>query len=133
MLAALCLMGLTAGSALGAGVTPQVVNLELDPGESQVVAKSVDTEALPPNSDFVFLADITGSMGSALANVKANAQNIINAIEAAGATDARYGVGNYQDFTSGAPCNYGFELEHRPHERDSRQGGYRHVGPGQRL
>ena len=111
LLAVVCFAGIIAPSAWGAGVTPKTVQLELDPGESQVVAKSVDTERLPPNSDFVFLADNTGSMGSAIANVKANAQNIIDAIEAAGATDARYGVANYQDFTSGAPCPYGFELD----------------------
>lgn len=111
LLAVLCFAGIVAPSASGAGVTPKTVQLEIDPGESAQVAKSVDTERLPPNSDFVFLADNTGSMGSAIANVKANAQNIIDAIEAAGATDARYGVANYQDFTSGAPCPYGFELD----------------------
>jgi hypothetical protein len=28
-----------------------------------------------------------------------------------GATDAQYGVGNYQDFAQSAPCPYGFELD----------------------
>lgn len=111
LLSVMCFAGIAAPAAWGAGVTPKAVQLELDPGESQQVAKSVDTERLPPNSDFVFLADNTGSMGSAIADVKANAQEIIDAIEAAGATDARYGVANYQDFTSSGPCPYGFELD----------------------
>ena len=98
-------------SALSAGVTPKVVTLNLNPGQSATVAKDVATTRLAPQSDFVFLADNTGSMGPSISDVRSNSQAIIDAIEAAGATDARYGVGNYQDFQFGAPCPYGFNLD----------------------
>jgi hypothetical protein len=97
--------------ALSAGVTPKVVELNLNPGESAVVAKDVATTRLAPQSDFVFLADNTGSMTPSINDVKANSQAIIDAIEGAGATDARYGVANYQDFQVPAPCPYGFQLD----------------------
>jgi hypothetical protein len=71
----------------------------------------VQTTKLPPKSDFVFLADNTSSMTPSIDDVKANAQTVIDAIEASGATDARYGVGNYEDFTQGGPCLHGFELD----------------------
>src|SRR5215208_1896511 len=111
VLAALVVAALAAVPALGAGVTPQTVSLQLNPGQSATVTKQVETTKLPPKSDFVFLADNTGSMGPSIADVKANAQSVIDAIEGAGATDAQYGVGDYQDFTSGGPCPYGFELD----------------------
>jgi hypothetical protein len=97
--------------AFSAGVTPQSVSLNLNPGESATVAKSVQTTRLAPNSDFVFLADNTGSMGPSINDVKANSQSIIDAIQAAGATNAEYGVGNYQDFQLPSPCPYGFHLD----------------------
>src|SRR5262249_36680436 len=90
----------------GAGVTPQQVTATLPPGGSMTVAKAVETNKLPPASDFLFLADTTGSMGPSIANVKANAQVIINAIETAGAADGRYAVANYRDTTANAACNY---------------------------
>src|SRR5262245_25625299 len=90
----------------GAGVTPQTVTATLPPGGSMTVAKAVVTNKLPPASDFLFLADTTGSMGSSIANVKANAALIINAVETAGAADGRYAVANYRDTTASAACNY---------------------------
>jgi hypothetical protein len=111
LLAALVVAALAAVPAFGAGVTPQTVSLQLNPGQSATVTKEVQTTKLPPKSDFVFLADNTGSMGPSISDVKANAQTIIDAIEASGATDALYGVGNYQDFTQSGPCPYGFDLD----------------------
>jgi hypothetical protein len=95
---------------MSAGVTPKTVNLKLNPGESVTIGKDVQTTKLPPDSDFVFLADNTGSMGSSINDVKANSQAIIDAIEAAGATNARYGVANYQDTTAFGACPYLFQL-----------------------
>jgi hypothetical protein len=111
VLTALVGSALAAVPAFGAGVSPQTVSLQLNPGQSATVTKQVQTTKLPPKSDFVFLADNTGSMGPSINDVKSNAQTIVDAIEASGATDARYGVGNYQDFTELGPCPYGFELD----------------------
>jgi hypothetical protein len=110
-LATLSLVAVVAApQALSAGVTPKTVNVTLSPGESTTVDKAVQTTKLPPDSDFVFLADNTGSMGPSINDVKTNAQAIIDAIEASGATNARYGVANYQDTTQFAPCPYLFQL-----------------------
>ncbi|HEY3184152.1 MAG TPA: post-COAP-1 domain-containing protein [Gaiellaceae bacterium] len=109
--AALVVAALAAVPAFGAGVSPQTVSLQLNPGQSATVTKQVETTKLPPKSDFVFLADNTSSMGPSINDVKANAQTVIDAIEASGATDARYGVGNYEDFTQSGPCLHGFELD----------------------
>ena len=49
-------------NAMSAGVTPKTVFLKLNPGQSVTIDKSVETTKLPPDSDFVFLADNTGSM-----------------------------------------------------------------------
>lgn len=90
----------TAPPALGAdpGVTPALVELELDPGAtSDPVAKMVQTPAVAPTLDVYFLADTTGSMGPALSNVQANAANIISDLEATG-SDIAYGAGDYKDF-----------------------------------
>ena len=110
-LVALCLFAIVgAPHAMSAGVIPKVVNLNLNPGESATVGKDVQTTKLPPDSDFVFLADNTGSMEPSINDVKTNSQGIIDAIEAAGATNARYGVANYQDTTRDGACPYLFKL-----------------------
>ena len=100
-----------AAPGFGVGVTPQQVSVDLPPGGSTTVSKAVDTTKLPPASDFLFLADTTGSMGPSIADVKANAQLIINAIEGAGAADGRYAVANYRDTTASAACDYLDELD----------------------
>ena len=53
-------------------MTPKSVEVTLQAGASTDVAKSVQTTKLPPKSDFVFLADNTGSMGAQIDDVKAN-------------------------------------------------------------
>ena len=110
-LAALVLGLVATATGLGQGVTPQQVTVTLSPGESTTVDKKVETNRLPPASDFLFLADTTGSMGPSINDVKANAQLIINAIESAGAADARYAVANYRDTTAAFACNYLDELD----------------------
>src|SRR4029453_246893 len=50
-----------------------------------------------------FLADTTGSMGGALANVKTNAATIIDTVKT-NSSQPRFGAGDYKDFRS---CNEG--------------------------
>src|SRR5204863_1529071 len=97
-------------NAMSAGVTPKTVFLKLNPGQSVTIDKSVEPTKLPPDSDFVFLADNTGSMEPTINDERTNSQSIIDAIEAAGATNAQYGVANYQDTTQFSPCPYLFQL-----------------------
>lgn len=99
-MATLAALAVTALPALGAvpGVTPATVELDLDPGEtSSPISKTIQTPAVAPKLDVYFLADTTGSMGSALANVQSNAAGIISDLEATG-SDIAYGAGDYKDF-----------------------------------
>ncbi|MGW4524013.1 Calx-beta domain-containing protein [Amycolatopsis sp. NPDC004378] len=84
------------------GVDPATVDLTLAAGQSTTVAKHVTTSAVPPNPDLVLLADTTGSMGGAIANVRANANAITGDVLAAQPT-AQFGVAEYKDFTDSVP------------------------------
>ena len=85
-----------AAAAAAPGVTPATVTDTMLPGETETISKTVETPAIPPNPDIFFLADSTGSMGSAIANVKANATSIMNQVLAAQPT-AQFGAGEYRD------------------------------------
>lgn len=87
------------------GVTPPSYSGALAPGQSVTITKTVETPAIPPNPDIVFLADTTGSMGSSIANVKANAASILNQVKAAQPT-AQFAVAEYKDEGSGDPYAY---------------------------
>jgi hypothetical protein len=67
------------------------------PGGSVVMQKTLTTPVIPPRPDIVFLADTTGSMGTALANMQANVGTIMNQVRAA-QPDAQFGVASYKDF-----------------------------------
>lgn len=85
-----------------ADVTPAAVNETMDPGDVFVVSKTVTTPPIPPNPDIVFLADTTGSMGSALNNVKSNATSVMNQVLAAQST-AQFAVAEYRDIGDNLP------------------------------
>src|SRR6185369_14703793 len=87
--AALALAAGLGVAAAAPGVTPQTFSATLNPGDSVVVPKVVHTQPIPPKPDIYLLADSTGSMGPAIANVKANAGAI---------TGAMFGAGDYKDF-----------------------------------
>ncbi|MCR6489200.1 VWA domain-containing protein [Amycolatopsis sp. OK19-0408] len=84
------------------GVDPATVDLTLSAGQSATVTKHVTTSAVPPNPDLVLLADTTGSMGGAIANVRTNANAITGDVLAAQPT-AQFGVAEYKDFTDSVP------------------------------
>lgn len=102
-------LGLVAASAAftsaaaAPGVTPTHYANSLAPGQSVTITKTVETPPIPPNPDIVLLADTTGSMGPAIANVKANAASIVSQVQGAQPT-ARFAVAEYQDVTDG-PAN----------------------------
>ena len=85
------------------GVTPPTVSATLLPGQSNVQAKSVETSPIPPRPDIVFLADTTGSMGPAIANVRTNATAIMNMVRGEQG-DSQFGAAEYKDF--GDPFAY---------------------------
>jgi hypothetical protein len=80
------------------GVEPKTVSSDLQfPGDVLTIDKTVTTPPIPPKPDVYFLADSTGSMGGAIANVKTNASTILTTV-AAQTTDPQFGAGNYKDF-----------------------------------
>src|SRR5438067_4639539 len=88
--AAAALLVLVVGGVASAtgpsGVSPSTYTNTLLPGQSVIVPKTVQTSETPPNPDLVFLADTTGSMGSAIGNVQTNATNVMNNVLAAETT-----------------------------------------------
>ncbi|KAK3361008.1 hypothetical protein B0T24DRAFT_599789 [Lasiosphaeria ovina] len=70
-----------AGPALAApGVSPATVSKAADPGSSFKVDKLVTTPKIPPTPDVVLLVDVTGSMGSTIANIKENLAQVITTV-----------------------------------------------------
>src|SRR3990172_12128190 len=92
-------LGLTTASAHDPvlGVEPADVEDTLAPGGSIEVDKTVHTPEIPPKPDIYFLADTTGSMDPVIAAVQADAAAVLASV-AAGATDERFGAGDYKDF-----------------------------------
>jgi hypothetical protein len=90
-----------AGTASAApGVTPADVTLNLSPGESTTIAKTVSTPAIPPKPDITFLIDTTGSMGGVISNVQTNANAILSNVASA-QPDAQFAVAEYRDVSDG--------------------------------
>jgi hypothetical protein len=88
----------SAAIGLADSISPGSVTASLDVGESLTIKKTVTVSEGPPTSskvDVFFLADTTGSMGGAIANVKAAAASILSS--AAGLGDVAFGVGEYKD------------------------------------
>ena len=94
------------GSPALADVSPSSVTATKNPGDSLTVNKTVTTPVIPPKPDIVFLADTTGSMGGAIANVRTGATNIMNQVRAAQA-DSQFGVASYKD----VGASYVYRLE----------------------
>ncbi len=92
-----------AGTASAApGVTPADVTLNLSPGESTTIAKTVSTPAIPPKPDITFLIDTTGSMGGVISNVRTNANTILSNVASA-QPDAQFAVAEYKDAGDATP------------------------------
>jgi hypothetical protein len=81
---------------------PTSLTATLAPGETVVEQKTLTLAATPPSADVLFLLDLTGSMGGALANVKANSVNIMNTL-AGLIPDINFGFASYEDY----PASYG--------------------------
>lgn len=100
--------GLFSSSIATAAVTPALVSNTMEINTSMIVDKTVDTPPIPPKPDVIFLADTTGSMGPAIANVQAGASSIMSSVLAA-QPDSQFGAASYKDFNCDAvPYN----LEH---------------------
>lgn len=87
-------------AAAAVGVDPGSVELTLAPGAAATFAANVTTPAVAPAPDIVFLADTTGSMDPALANVRNNLPAIMADVRAA-QPNARFGVAEYKEERDG--------------------------------
>jgi hypothetical protein len=87
-------------AAAVAGVDPATVDLTLAAGASSTFAAQVTTPVIAPEPDIVFLADTTGSMDPALANVRNNLPSIMDEVRAA-QPNARFGIAAYKEQRDG--------------------------------
>ena len=87
--------------------------MTLNPGETTVEVKTADIAAGSAAGDVLFAFDLTGSMGGALNNVKAEAVNIMTAVGAV-ISDVQFGLTSHMDYpgsfstsiAAGQACNY---------------------------
>jgi hypothetical protein len=88
----------------GTTITPNVNNLILNLCDKFGERLIVDIPKNPTrNVDIYFLADTTGSMGTAVDAVKAQVGDIMTNIGTITGINVAYGAGNYRDFNSGDP------------------------------
>jgi hypothetical protein len=103
VLTILCAFLLVPMTALADSISPDTYSTTLAVGESITVHKVVTIDEEPPVTapvDILFLADSTGSMGSAIANVKSGASTILSTVSGLG--DVQFAVADYKDFSDGA-------------------------------
>ncbi len=89
-------LSIPASSILADSISPSSFSTTLDVGESVTIKKTVTVDEGAPTTskvDVFFLADNTGSMGSAINSVRAAASSILSAAAALG--DVHFGVGRY--------------------------------------
>lgn len=84
---------------LADSISPVTASATIAEGDSITIHKTVTVSAGAPTSskvDVFFLADTTGSMGTAINSVKTQASTLLSSI--AGLGDVAFGVGEYKDF-----------------------------------
>lgn len=82
-------------------IDPKVNDIQLgECGFRERITVKIPAQPIREKVDVYFLADNTGSMGAAIANVQAGATAIMSALTG---LDVQFGVGNYRDFTDPAP------------------------------
>jgi hypothetical protein len=81
------------------GLDPSSVTATITPGSPLTIQKTVHTPTIPPKPDIIFLADTTGSMGTAIGSVQGSIAPIMTTVLGT-ASDAQFGAAQYKDFTS---------------------------------
>ena len=95
-------------------ISPSSFSAVLGVGDSVTLTKTVTvSEEATGLVDVFFLADTTGSMGSILTTIKANATIALNTLVATlPGVDFRFGVGNYKDWQPGAGDPYIYQPQY---------------------
>lgn len=83
-----------------AGIDPSSVNLDMSPGESQSISKTIGVNESPPKLDLYILEDETGSFWNDIATLQALAPQIFDDVRVL-VPDSRFGVGGFRDFPFG--------------------------------
>jgi hypothetical protein len=109
-LAALLLLATVTPAVAQPGVEPQAVSASAVPGATINVAKTVHTPVIPPTPDIVLLADTTGSMAPAIANVKTDLATIVGNVKAV-QPNAQFAVAQYKDFNCTISNPFAFNLD----------------------
>jgi Mg-chelatase subunit ChlD len=87
----------TAVPSFGAdSFSPNPVNVTLSAGQSTTIDKTLHLDALPGAADVIIAIDTTGSMGSAIAQAKAQATALCNDVKSA-IPGARFAVVDFKD------------------------------------
>ena len=86
-------LGLAATVANADSISPTSYAADLGVGNSVTVRKTVTVTSAPTTAvvDVVFLFDITGSMGGAIAGAKSSAANILNSLSSLGSVQSSTG------------------------------------------
>ena len=100
--AALLMLGTGGGTAAEVlpptdGITPEPVSVTLGKGSSTTVDSSLHLTQLPARADILLALDTTGSMQLAIDNAKADANDLVNTIQAQ-IPGARFAVASFKDY-----------------------------------
>lgn len=85
------------GTAGAQSLSPTEVSATLYPNGAYVVRKAVETPVIPPKVEVCLLEDETGSFADDVANLKAAASDIYDAVVAE-SPDAKFGVAGFRDY-----------------------------------
>lgn len=85
----------------GSDTLKNVEFVQFDGGQTYKLARG----GLTFQTDFALVIDTTGSMGSSIGRVKAQASSLIDAVFAGGKNDGRIGVVGYKDTANGEPSS----------------------------
>jgi hypothetical protein len=78
-------------------LTPSPVSVTLGPGESTDIDKTLSLDGLPARADIIIAIDTTGSMGTPIAQAKADATNICSTVKAS-IPGARFAAVDFEDY-----------------------------------
>ncbi|MEP6638886.1 MAG: hypothetical protein ABJC39_06000, partial [Chloroflexota bacterium] len=78
-------------------LTPTPVSVTLPAGTSTTVNKTLSLDGLPARADIIVAIDTTGSMGTPIAQAKADAANICNTVKVS-IPGARFAAVDFEDY-----------------------------------
>jgi hypothetical protein len=91
--AALCALGAVGATA---SLSPTTATLTIQPGASAKETKTVGVPAVPPKADIEIAIDTTGSMDPSISQAKADANAIVNGVQAV-VPDTQFAVVQFKD------------------------------------